>query len=181
MDIKVDPDEVDRMDQWIRYDDQHSRYKEELAEALVAFNRIESFVSDMIGSMLKNAKREDLLGRALSKQFMARVEALELLLISIPSAPVVPYARLKKLADKRNEFAHGHFTADANTGEMVVVGKGKATPWQPDSVIPFLEECSALRHELNRIFAYILFGEAPPASLFPSEGYSTSMEPDPSE
>lgn len=88
----------------------------------------------------------------------------------------VPYARLKKLADRRNEFAHGHFTTDPNTGEMVVRGKGKATPWQPDSVIPFLEECQVLRRELNRIFAHVLFGDATPQGLFPDEGYSTSVD-----
>lgn len=163
------------------FDDQQAKYKEELAEALIAFNRIENFVSDMIYTILSQAQRNDLVGKAVNKQFMARVETLEMLLVSVPSAPHVPYKRLKALADRRNEFAHGHFSADANTGEMIVLGKGKATPWQPDYVIPFLEECQALRLELNRIFAHVLFGEAPPEQLFPSEGYSTSMDHEPSE
>lgn len=98
------------------FESQEAIYKEELADALLAFNRIKIFVSDMIFCTLSQAKRDDLQGKAINKQFMARVEALELLLVSVPTAPRVPHARLKKLADERNAFAHGHFSADANTG-----------------------------------------------------------------
>lgn len=143
------------------FDEQQAQYKEQLADALVAFNRIENFISDMIYSILSQSKRDDLVAKAVNKQFMARVEALELLLISVPSAPPVPYARLKALADQRNNFAHGHFSADANTGELVILGKGKAKPWDKDAILPFLEECAAVRRELTGIFAYVLFGDAP--------------------
>jgi uncharacterized protein with HEPN domain len=145
------------------FESQEAIYKEELADALLAFNRIENFVSDMIYQILSQAKRDDLHGKAINKQFMARVEALEFLLVSVPNAPKVPYARLKKLADERNAFAHGHFSADANTGEVVVLGKGRATPWKPEKVLPFLEECSAVRRELSGIYAHILFGDKPVA------------------
>lgn len=145
------------------FEAQEAIYKEELADALISFNRIENFVSDMIYTILTQEKRDDLIPRAVGKQFMARVEALELLLVSVPSAPKVPHDRLKALADTRNNFAHGHFSADPNTGEVVVRGKGKATPWKPETVLPFLEECADVRMQLSGILAHVIFGGAPPA------------------
>lgn len=130
-----------------------------MASALVAFNKIQNFVSDMIYTVLAQAGREDLVSRTVGKQFMSQVDALELLVVGIEGAPRVPYARLKALADKRNEFAHGHFSSDDETGEMVIRGKGKAKVWDDQAVIPFLEECAALRIELSRVYAFVLFGE----------------------
>lgn len=143
------------------FDDQQARYKEFLADALVSFNRIENFVSDMIATILKKSGRDEIAGRVLNKQFMGRVEALELLVIGIEGAPPVPYKQLKALADKRNEFAHGHFSTEENTGALVILGKGKSTPWDESTVTPFLDTCAAMRLELSQIYAYVLFGNIP--------------------
>ena len=149
------------------FDKQQALYKEQLAEALIAFNRIENFVSEMISTILHHKNREELRTKLVNKQFAGRCEALELLLLTVPGAPRLPMDRLSALAGRRNDFAHGHFSADADTGEMVLLGKGKATPWREHDAILFLEECAAVRYELNRIFAYVLFGGPPPEQLFP--------------
>lgn len=156
-----DDDPTDYLRHLFWFDDQKAKYKEQLASALVAFNQIENAVSDMIATILSRSENSRLIDKTVKKLFMARVEALELLLASVPGTPPLPFERLKSLASTRNEFAHGHFSSDPNTGGLLVLGKGKATPWREDAIIPFLEDCASMRLELASIYAFIMFGDGP--------------------
>jgi hypothetical protein len=155
---ELEPPIDDVLRQMFWFDDQQNAYREQMATALMAFNRIENYVSELIGIILDKAGRSDMLERQMKKGFMSRVDALEMLAMSVPGAPPVPYSRLAALAGTRNDFAHGHFSTDDNSGSLVIKGKGKVKPWDPTIVEPFLEECRALRLEMSRILAYVMFG-----------------------
>lgn len=143
------------------YERVEDEYGEQLGAALLAFNRLENAVSELIGSILVQRDRKDLIAATINKQLTGRVEALDLLLTSEPRFPRVPVDRIKALAGKRNEFAHGHFTFDPNTGEPILKGKGKAMPWDAESFEPFMKEARDLDCQLSMLGAYIAFGLPP--------------------
>jgi hypothetical protein len=133
------------------YDQVETEYREQLGAALLAFNRIENDVSELIASVLQQRDRRDLIGPTLNKQLTARVEALDLLLTSEPKFPRVPVDRIKDLAGKRNNFAYGHFTFDPNTSDPIIKGKGKSVLWDDQSIEPFMIEARDLHDELTTL------------------------------
>lgn len=134
-------------------------YEAALGAFLVRFNRIENFISDLIGRALVRHGREDLIERALKKQLNARIEILEWLLVPMPYMSDVPTKRIQALADQRASLAHGHFEQNPFSGEYKIVGKGQSKAWTPETIQPLMDEAVAICEELSNLRAQFWFDE----------------------
>lgn len=124
-----------------------------LGSFLVAFNRIEAMVSDLIvRSMqflsLDNKEIERTLGRSLKR----RVEDLVKLLREA-GKPEIPADEIARLSTKRNTLAHGHFEQNPFSGEYEIVGRDRQpdpVKWSPEEIGKLQAEADKLWHELRQ-------------------------------
>lgn len=159
------------------FDKHEAAYKEQLASALLAFNKVESTVADMISMMLRSRGRAELVEKLLfDRTFSQQLETLDLLMSSMLNAPRLPSAQLKSVARRRNEFAHSYFTADQNTGETYLKSRAKSQKWNPDKVAPFVKDCADAWKALDALWPWVAFGDTPAPAALPPDASATPID-----
>lgn len=139
-----------------------AQYKDQIATALLAFNRVESTIADMISLLLNSRGRPEMVEKVLfDRTFSQQLETLDLLLSSMPRAPRLPISRLKSVGRRRNEFAHNFFEADRNTGQPTLKSRARTETWNPAKVEPFVQDCQAVWKELDALWPWVAFGDTP--------------------
>jgi hypothetical protein len=96
-------------------------YEAALGAFLVAFNRIENTISDIIELSLYKAERAEIIERFKADTFSRKIGTLDLLSIAYPhmrNANLL--TELKALGADRNTLAHGHFDQNPFDGSYEV-------------------------------------------------------------
>src|SRR5579871_3414523 len=98
-------------------------YEAALGRFLLAFNRLDDLMSEVIGRMLHALKRDDLVTRCTPKNFAFKLLILDLLKTSTEGKVLadVPIDLMKQVAGERNVLAHGHFDQNPFDGTYKVV------------------------------------------------------------
>ncbi len=101
-------------------------YEAALGQFLVAFNRIENVVGDVIVGALKKAGREEILGLMKGEMFARKVLILDLVSMHFPETACWTLTNeLRSLGSERNKLAHGHFDQNPFDGSYHVVTSKK--------------------------------------------------------
>lgn len=98
-------------------------YEAALGRFLLAFNRLDNIISEVISTMLHALKRDDLVVRCTHKDFAFKLLVLDLLKTSTEGKVLadVPIDLMKQVAGERNVLAHGHFDQNPFDGTYEVV------------------------------------------------------------
>ena len=125
-------------------------YEAALGEFLVAFNRIENTVSDIIVLALKKAGREEILGSMAWDTFDRKIRNLELISLRFQEiASLRLIAELRALGTERNQLAHGHFEQNPVDGSYVVVNRKNSRLKPVEEIRVFTERTKKADHQLR--------------------------------
>lgn len=129
-------------------------YEAHLGKFLVAFNRIENTVSDLVGQALSRAGRDDLIPRAMKRSLDRRLDDLELLLVHDPKAPKLPFDEIRELSQNRNDLAHGHYDDWQGFGSYEVITRnGQRKTYSPEVITPLVAKAEDLAFKLRQLQA----------------------------
>lgn len=138
-------------------------YERALGRFLVAFNRIEGCVSDIIIEAMKRLGREMDIERALDKSFARRLDYMVDRLKELPEFPIVQnnFVRVgdvRELSKTRNSLAHGHFDQNPFSGEYEIVNRDTvAERWSPETIEPEIRKANELWDHLDYVRLYLEF------------------------
>lgn len=133
-----------------------AEYEVALGRFLVAFNRIEIIISDLIVRSMQLLSRDNIeIEGTLDQSLKRRVEDLVKLLRE-SGKPRIPNDEIDRLSIKRNTLAHGHFEQNPFSGEYEIVGRDR----QPDPVKWSPEEIGRLQAEADRLWSQMRVVEA---------------------
>jgi hypothetical protein len=149
--IEDEPNEID----W-DFDDSPSAdpqiqadYEAALGRFLVAFNRVDNEVSQLIATVLYLSERPDLVNDLTNKaDFSRKLQTLDLLTLARDSGRLkdAPLAEMRQIAGERNTVAHGHFDQNPFDGEYQLKGKGRYSNYSP-------KRLEALTHRCNEVWS----------------------------
>ena len=126
-------------------------YEAHLGKFLVAFNRVENTVSDLVGRALSRAGRDDLIDRAMTRGLDRKLDDLELLLIQAPPAQRLPFAEIRQLSQNRNALAHGHYDDWQGFGSFEVITRsGRRKTYSPEVIAPLVAKAEDLAFQLRQ-------------------------------
>ncbi|MDX0438896.1 hypothetical protein GOD90_27135 [Sinorhizobium medicae] len=135
------------------------KYAVAVGNFLVAFNALENAVRRTIEIILQQHQREDLLPSLHKDYFVKQVTTLQLLSLSIPDFPDLPYDRMTAINGRRNTVAHGHFDQDLFSEAYKVVGRGKPAEVTVEEIERDADEAIDLLHEIESAWAFLWFDD----------------------
>lgn len=100
-------------------------YEAALGRFMVAFNRLDNLLTEVLGTVLHKGGRVDLVPACTEGAFWLKLLVADLLKSSIHGGGLknVPIALMREIAVHRNRVAHGHFDQNPHSGEYDIVGK----------------------------------------------------------
>lgn len=132
-------------------------YEAALGRFLVAFNKIDNELTDLIRTVLRAHNREDLFEKcAIRVDFSRKVFHLDLLsLVSDPGKlGSAPLDEMKDIAGERNTLAHGHFDQNPADGAYQVKQKGKALEFSVERINGLTARCQIVWDRLRTLQAH---------------------------
>jgi len=100
-------------------------YEAALGRFIVAFNRLDNLLTEVLETVLHKNGRADLIAPCTGGQFSLKLLVADLLKSSTHGGGLkgVPIALMREIAVHRNRVAHGHFDQNPHSGEYAIVGK----------------------------------------------------------
>ncbi len=136
--------------------DVKKEYEAALGAFLLAFNRMDNTVSDVIVLALKKAGREEI-PRSIAEEdrFARKVQNLDLISLRFPDiASQSLIAELRALGSERNNLAHGHFDQYPFGGGYDVVTRQKRLEVSVEKIRMLTERAEKAYHQVRRFEAY---------------------------
>ena len=136
--------------------DVKKEYEAALGAFLLAFNRVDNTVSDIIVLALKKAGREEI-PRSIAEEdrFARKVQNLDLISLRFPEiASQSLIAELRTLGSERNNLAHGHFDQNLFGGGYDVVARQKRLEVSVEKIRMLAERAEKVYHQVRRFEAY---------------------------
>ena len=98
-------------------------YEAALGRFLLAFNRLDNRLTEIVAFALSKLKREDLIKPSTRKGFSVKLDTLDLLKTSGEGRKLadVPIELMRQINNERNVLAHGHFDQNPYDGRYEVV------------------------------------------------------------
>lgn len=156
--IEDEPNEID----W-DFDDSPSTdpqiqadYEAALGRFLVAFNRVDNEVAQLISTVLHLSERRDLIDDLTHKaDFSRKLQTLDLLTLATHSGQLkdAPIKEMRQIAGERNTVAHGHFDQNPFDGEYQLKGKGRYSDYSPKRLDALTRRCNEVWQRLRTIDA----------------------------
>lgn len=135
-------------------------YEAALGRFLVAFNRIDNEVSQLISTVLHLSERADLIeATTIRTDFARKLQVLDLLTLAKHSRQLseAPIEEMRKIAGERNVVAHGHFDQNPFDGEYQLKGKGRYSDYSPKRLDSLTERCNKVWQKLRFVDACFHF------------------------
>ena len=135
-------------------------YEAALGAFLVAFNRIENAVNDIIVLALQKSERQDILKHLSNDLFHRKLTTLDLISLAYSRPlPKTVVNELRDLASQRNDLAHGHFHQNPFDGSYKIVAKRKPFPMSTDQLNLFTKRADGALDVLRYAQAYFWFDD----------------------
>lgn len=131
-------------------------YEAALGRFLVAFNRVDNEIAQLISTVLHLSKRSDLVDALANKSDFARkLQTLDLLTLARDSGRLrdAPLDEMRRIAGERNTVAHGHFDQNPFDGEYQLKGKGRYSNYSPKRLDALTQRCNDVWNALRLIDA----------------------------
>jgi hypothetical protein len=129
-----------------------SEYEAALGRFLVAFNRVDNELTELIALALAKLGRFDLFVRCAEEvDFNRKLFHLELLSLSTEGKPLhgLPIKEMKELAGRRNILAHGHFDQNPFQGNYTIKNKGQRAPFSATVLGKLTKRCDVVWEKLR--------------------------------
>lgn len=130
-------------------------YEALLGRFFVQFNRIENAVSDLLWRGLEKLGKTELFTEANKGQLYGRLFNLQLIMLAMPThTHLIPYDRVRVLANRRNELAHGHFEQNPFDGSYKIIGRklDDGKDWPREKLEALIKETEEIVEEVRRAY-----------------------------
>ena len=135
-------------------------YEAALGAFLVAFNRVENTVREVIRNALMVSKPEDIIQHIRLDFFRQNLEILTALSKRFPD-PISKNLTedIKNLSKERNRLAHGHFDQNPFSGDYKVVGRDGGKPIPIPEIQNLTEQANVICDKLRYAEFWFLFDD----------------------
>jgi hypothetical protein len=139
------------------------RYEAALGRFMLAFNRVDNLLSEVVEAVLRRAGRMDLIKPCIGKDFWLRLLTLDLLKSSVYGKGIadVPVDLIRCVANHRNKLAHGHFDQNPFSGEYDIVGKNVRATYSAEDLDCLTAKATDAWSALRGSEAFYEFDEHP--------------------
>lgn len=132
-------------------------YEKSLGRFLVAFNRAENYVRELVKLSLKSLGREDFWSELKKGGLIQQAQNLQLLALAQKDFPETNYAFVKELNTIRNTLAHGHFDQDLFSEVYKIVGKDRDRKHTIEEIDAWTEKAEDFSRDLEIIMMDYFF------------------------
>jgi hypothetical protein len=139
-------------------------YEAALGRFILAFNRVDNLLTEIIEIVLKRLGRGDLIKDCTRRDFSLKLLTLDLLKASSERAGIsdVPVESMRQIAGERNTVAHGHFDQNPFSGEYDLVGKNSTrAQYSVERLNALTEKATNAWNALRFSSAYYAFNDLP--------------------
>jgi hypothetical protein len=138
-------------------------YEVALGRFLLAFNRLDILLSEVIGTMLRALKRDDLVVRCTHSDFAFKLLVLDLLKTSTEGKVLadVSIDLMKQVAGERNVLAHGHFDQNPFDGTYAIVTTKISAEYPVARLDDLTIKANTAWDALRYVGGYYAFSDAP--------------------
>ena len=141
-----------------------ANYEAALGRFILAFNRLDNHLTEVIETVLARLQRADLTNSCTKKEFSHKLLVLDLLKSSSEGQGIkdVTVSKMRQIAVERNKLAHGHFDQNPFDGTYDVVTKGSVrSQYSVEALDALTESATKAWDELRYADAYYSFADVP--------------------
>jgi hypothetical protein len=141
-----------------------ANYEAALGRFILAFNRLDNHLTEIIETVLVRLQRSDLIKACTQKEFSHKLLVLDLLKSSSEGQGIrdVSLTQMRQIAVERNKLAHGHFDQNPFDGTYDVVTKGSVrSQYSVEDLDALAATAAKAWDELRYAEAYYTFVDAP--------------------
>ncbi|MDA9489564.1 hypothetical protein [Bradyrhizobium sp. CCBAU 11361] len=141
-----------------------SNYEAALGRFILAFNRLDNHLTEVIETVLARLNRSDLVNACTKREFSHKLLVLDLLKTSSEGQGIkdVSMQAMRDIAMQRNKLAHGHFDQNPFDGTYDVVTKGNVrSQYSVEDLDALTESAAKAWDKLRYAEAYYAFSDVP--------------------
>jgi hypothetical protein len=138
-----------------------ANYEAALGRFILAFNQIDNELTDVIETVLRRLKRDDLVTACTKRDFSNKLLVLDLLKSSAEGDGIrsISMAAMREVAGERNRLAHGHFDQNPFDGSYDVLTRNVRSTYSAEMLDRLTEKADRCWDELRHASAYYEFSD----------------------
>lgn len=138
-----------------------ANYQAALGRFILAFNQVDDELTDVIATILRRLKRDDLVDACTRRDFSHKLLVLDLLKSTSEGQGIqsVPVAAMREVAGERNRLAHGHFDQNPFDGTYDVVTRNIRSSYSVERLDGLTEKADGCWDELRHASAFYVFSD----------------------
>ncbi len=129
---------------------QRQAYEKALGEFLVAFNRMENVLRELVELSLDALGRPEFWKHLKGAGLPEQARYMVLLSMANPKLPDIPFEAVLELNSNRNALAHGHYYERFDRDGYTIVGKDKERPFPIEDINKLAEHANEIAGEFER-------------------------------
>jgi len=138
-------------------------YEAALGRFMLAFNRLDNLLTELIETVLLRLNRRDLVKACTSRDFWSKLLSAELLKYSTEGRGLtdIPITAMREVATHRNKVAHGHFDQNPFSGDYDIVVKNVRATYSAEDLDRQTVETTKAWDALRYAEAFYQFSDDP--------------------
>lgn len=138
-----------------------TNYEAALGRFILAFNQVDNELTDILKTILRRLKRDDIIEACTKRDFSQKLLVLDLLKSSAEGQAIqsVSVVAMRDLAGERNRLAHGHFDQNPFDGSYDVVTRNIRSSYSVERLDGLTKKADGCWDELRHASAYYEFSE----------------------
>jgi hypothetical protein len=136
-------------------------YEAALGRFILAFNQVDNQLTEIIETVLRRLKRDDLITACTKNNFRNKLLVLDLLKSSAEGQGIesISIMSLREVGGERNKLAHGHFDQNPFDGSYDVVTRSVRSSYSVEMLDRLTEKTDHCWDELRHASAYYEFSD----------------------
>jgi hypothetical protein len=136
-------------------------YEAALGRFILAFNQVDNELTDVIGTVLRRLKRDDLIDACTRRDFNQKLLILDLLKSTAEGKGIqgVSIIAMRQVAGDRNRLAHGHFDQNPFDGTYDVVTRNIRSSYSVERLAGLTKKADRCWDELRYASGYYAFSD----------------------
>jgi|HubBroStandDraft_4_1064222.scaffolds.fasta_scaffold31231_1 hypothetical protein len=140
-----------------------ANYEAALGRFILAFNQIDNELTEIIETVLRRLKRDDLVKTCTQKDFNSKLLIFDLLKSSSEGQGIrdASVTLMREVNGERNRLAHGHFDQNPFDGTYDVVTKDVSSSYTVERLDQLTEKANLCWDQLRSSSGYYAFSDEP--------------------
>jgi hypothetical protein len=136
-------------------------YEAALGRFILAFNQVDNELTEIIETVLRRLKRDDLVAACTKNNFSNKLLVLDLLKSSAEGKGIegISIMPLRAIGGERNKLAHGHFDQNPFDGSYDVVTKSVRSSYSVEMLDRLTEKADRCWDEFRHASGYYAFSD----------------------